>query len=100
MAELNISTDQNPNTHDFGFLQANPAGKVFIKNKRVCLIGDLANPDADCDEDDAPIHCVPYAIDGSSRVFILNIGVHRHDDKRACGATTIADSSNSKVFAG
>ena len=101
MAEKAISIDLDPNTHGRGFLLANPAQiKVFIKNFRVCLFGDQAQPDSDCDDDHPPIHCTPFAIEGSFKVFIKNIGVHRHGDLRACEATTIAFPFNSKVFAG
>lgn len=94
-----ISTDQDPNTDGAGFLQANPAQlKVFIKNFRVCLFGDLAQSDSLCDDGDS--HCYPFAIEGSFKVHILGLGVHKHDGLRACGATTIAFPFNSKVFAG
>ena len=96
-----ISTDLDPNTHGLGFLQANPLQlKVFIKNFRVCLFGDLAQPDDECHPESPPIHCTPFAIEGSFKVHILGLGVHRHDDLRACDATTIAYPFNSKVFAG
>ena len=94
-----ISTHLDPNTHGAGFLQARQL-KVFIKNFKVCLSGDLALQDLECHPDNPPIHCAPAAIDGSSKVYILGIGVHRHDDRRACDATTIAFPFNSKVFAG
>ena len=99
MAEQAIATDQDVNTHGAGFLQARQL-KVFIKNFKVCLRGDLALQDLECHPDNPPIHCAPAAIDGSSKVYILGIGVHRHDDRRACDATTIAFPFNSKVFAG
>ena len=93
-----ISTDLDPNTHGAGWLQSTLQNKVFIENFRVSLFGDQAQPDSDCDDDHPPIHCTPFAIQGSSKVFILNIGVHRNDDLRACGAKTVA--INAKVFAG
>jgi hypothetical protein len=96
-----ISTDQDTNTDGEGFLQAHPAQlKVFIKNFRVCLFGDFALQDLECKPDSPLIHCAPAAIEGSFKVFIKNIGVHRHGDLRACEATTIAFPFNSKVFAG
>lgn len=98
MGQQAISTDLDPNTHGAGFLQALIQNKVFIENFRVCVRGDIATEDSNCDDDHPPIHCTPNAIQGSSKVFILNIGVHRDDDKRACGAKTIA--SVTKVFAG
>ena len=96
-----ISTDQDPNTDGAGFLQANPLQlKVFIKNFRVCLFGDFGLADLECDEDNPPTHCTPDAIEGSFKVHILGLGVHRHDDLRTCDATTVAFPFNSKVFAG
>jgi uncharacterized Zn-binding protein involved in type VI secretion len=123
MAELNIATDGDPNTHGLGNLEANPLQtKVYVGGARVCLgppstgvqsiarlvppgwatggvaVGDFASPDSDCDDDHPPTHCFPYATQGSSQVFIKGIGVHRGGDGRWCGATTVA--KNGKVFAG
>lgn len=96
-----LSLDQDPNTHGLGFLQAAPFQlKVFVRNFRVCLWGDQGLPDADCDEDNPPIHCTPDAIEGSTKVFISGIGVHRDGDLRSCGATTVSYPFNSKVFVG
>ena len=61
-------------------------------------VGDFASPDLDCHPDDAPTHCLPYAITGSAKVFVQGIGVHRATDRRWCGAVTVA--KNIKVFAG
>ena len=103
MATQAISTHLDPNTHGEGWLQAIHNYKVFTNNTRICVFGDPAFRDRRC-SDKRPRHCYPWAISGSTKVFIKNIPVHRVADLRLCGARTISfflsGGSNIKVFAG
>ena len=104
MALYTVATDLDPNSHEAGSVEATQI-KVFIKNFRVCLLGDPAGSDLQCSPL-RPQHCAPNVIQGSLKVFIQGRGVHRHGDHRVCGATTTIgfpkslEESNTKVFAG
>jgi hypothetical protein len=104
MASLNIAVLGSPCDHEAGLLGESvpPQTKIFINNITVATFGTPAAPDLICYDPDNedPRHCAPAAITGSDKVFINNIGVHRQAGLRECGAVTIADGLNPKVFAG
>ena len=100
MAIRTISTGADPNSHGAGLLIPSQI-KVNCRGIPITLFGDLSLPDANCDDDHPPIHCVPIVITSSARVFTQSRGVHRRGDKRACGAVTVENpAGNIKVFAG
>lgn len=92
MSEL-ISVLGDKNSHNNGSLLAsNNSGKVFIGGIKVVYVGSSATPD-DLD------HPNPSAATGSGKVFAEGNKIHRNNDLRDCGASTIV-SGQSKVFAG
>ena len=100
MGLRSISTGGDPNSHGAGFLIPSQI-KVNCRGIPIILFGDFSLPDANCDDDHPPIHCVPIAITSSVKVFTQGRGVHRRADKRACGALTVlSPTGNIKVYAG
>lgn len=98
MAEL-IAVMGSTNTHVLGDLSAdNNSGKVFIGGIKVVYVGSHAAPDLLCFTVGPP-HCDPVATTGSTKVFGEGIAIHRHNDGRICGASTVVNEQ-SKVFAG
>lgn len=87
----------DPNSHGAGDLIADNPRTVFINNIPVIEHSDPAAPDALCPPVGPP-HCNPETAEGSPDVFVYNNPVHRHDDSRICGATTIV-VNQSTVFA-
>lgn len=86
----------DPNTHGGGnLIPANPQ-TVYIEGKNVIEHQDPAFPDSFCP---AGPHCNPATAEGSASVFVYGKPVHRHDDLRICGATTIV-TNQSTVWAG
>jgi len=78
----------DPNSHGGGELIADNPQTVFINNIPVIEHDDPANPDSFCP---APLHCNPETAEGSPNVFVYGKPVHRQDDDRVCGATTIVE---------
>lgn len=84
------------NTHGGGnLIPANPR-TVFVEGINVIEHDDPAAPDGLCP---APPHCSPGTAEGSESVFVYGNPVHRHDDRRICGATTIV-TNQSSVYSG
>lgn len=79
-----VQGDQN--THGGGDLIADNPQTVFINFIPVIEHEDPAAPDSLCP---ASPHCNPSTSEGSLDVFVYNKPIHRHDDFRICGATTI-----------
>lgn len=90
------AVDGDPNTHGAGELIPDNPKTVFINNKAVIEHDDPAAPDTLCFTVGAP-HCNPETAEGSPNVFVYSKPVHRHDDSRICGATTIVEGQ-STVF--
>jgi uncharacterized Zn-binding protein involved in type VI secretion len=91
-----IAVEGDENTHTGGELIAaggSAPKKVFIAGKAVIVHPSPAEQDIS--------HPQPLTdtAEGSSKVFIYGLPIHRHGDLRVCGATTIA-TGQSKVFAG
>lgn len=84
------------NTHGAGDLIADNPKTVFINKIPVIEHEDPAAPDSLCYVSGAP-HCSPDTAEGSPNVFVYGKPVHRHDDSRICGATTIV-INQSTVF--
>ena len=87
----------DPNSHGGGELIAANPQTVFINNLPVIDHGPTpANADALC-----PLpggHCNPETAEGSPNVFYYFNPVHRMQDSRVCGATTVVQSQ-ANVFA-
>jgi uncharacterized Zn-binding protein involved in type VI secretion len=98
MPSQNIAVTWDMNTHGLGSILPGENQRVFANGITVSVTGDLALPDSDCKPDSPPIHCTPNVIWGSSKVFVQGIGVHRANDRRACGAKTV--QMPRRVFAG
>ncbi len=93
MGEL-VAVFGDQNSHGAGDLQAsNNSDKVFIQGKRVVMIDSTALIDGSG-------HGVSLvnAATGSAKVFVQGIKVHRNNDTRYCGASTIV-TNQSKVYA-
>jgi uncharacterized Zn-binding protein involved in type VI secretion len=89
-----IAVEGDENTHGDGQLIASGGSspqKVKINGKSVIVHPSPAQPDLFG-------HPLPPTdtAEGSGKVFIYGLPVHRHGDLRQCGATTIA-SGQSKV---
>lgn len=98
MSEL-ISVQGDPNSHINGELLANNnSGKFFINGKKVVYLNSNSDPDLLCIPIGPP-HCNPESIGHSNKVFSEGIPIHRNNDARICGATTIV-LGNTKVFSG
>jgi uncharacterized Zn-binding protein involved in type VI secretion len=93
-----IAVEGDPNTHSGGELIAANTGTIYINGKKVIEHSDPANPDALCIPIGAP-HCNPATSNGSSTVFVYGNPIHRQDDSRVCGATTVV-TNQSTVYAG
>lgn len=98
MAELIAVLGSNNSDGGGPLLADNNSGKFFIGGIKVVYLGSHASPDALCIPVGPP-HCDPYATTASSKVFSEGIAVHRNNDSRVCGASTIV-AEQSKVFAG
>ena len=63
---------------------------VFVNNKNVVVVGckGLVGDNALHDEIEVT------AASGSPDIFIYNIKLHRHDDLRECGATTVVEGQD------
>lgn len=91
-----VAVEDDGNTHGGGnLIPANPK-TVYVEGKPVIEHEDPAAPDGLCP---ASPHCSPNTSGGSGTVFVYGNPIHRHDDGRICGATTIV-SGQSTVFAG
>ena len=98
MAEL-WAVDGDPNTDGGGGLIPDHASTVYVNNKLVIVHGpDHANPDDSCIPAGPP-HCDPMTDGGSGTVFCYGFAVHRNNDPRVCGATTVV-VGQSTVFVG
>lgn len=94
-----VSVIGDPNTDGGGSLNAsNNTGKVFVNGLKVVYLNSTAQPDSLCIVFGGD-HCQPFASSASSKVFGEGIAIHRNDDMRACGASTIV-IGNTKVYAG
>ena len=92
-----VAVKDDPNTHGAGnLIPANPR-TVFVEGINVIEHGDPAAPDALCPPLGGP-HCAPGTSGGSPDVFVYGNPIHRKDDGRACGATTVV-VKQSTVFA-
>lgn len=92
-----IAVKDDQNTHIGGELLASGGSspqKVFINGKPVIVHPSPAKPDL-------LFHPLPPTdtAEGSGKVFIYGLPVHRNGDKRLCGASTVV-TGQSKVFAG
>lgn len=90
-----VSIQGNPNTHGGGALIADNPQTVAVVSIPVIELIDPASPDSFCP---IPPHCNPESSSGSPNVFVYNNPIHRDQDSRICGATTIVDSQTT-VFA-
>ncbi len=86
----------DPNTHGGGSLIAENPQTVFVNSIPVIEHEDPANPDSLCP---ASPHCNPKTAEGAPSTFVYGNPVHRHDDDRICGATTVVELQ-SNVFVG
>jgi uncharacterized Zn-binding protein involved in type VI secretion len=92
-----IAVEGDENTHGGGALIAaggSSPGKVTINGKAVIVHPSPAQPDNFG-------HPAPptATAEGSDKVLVYGLPVHRHDDLRECGARTIA-TGQSKVSVG
>lgn len=98
MSEL-ISVLGSKNSHgNGGLLASNNSGKFFIGGAKVVYVGSSSAPDDLCIPIGPP-HCDPVSTTGSTKVFSEGIAIHRNNDLRVCGATTIV-TEHSKVYSG
>jgi hypothetical protein len=89
----------DPNTHGNGELIPNHANNVYVEGKLVIVHGpDHSNPDALCPPAGPP-HCDPMTAQGAPSTYAYGLPVHRQDDTRICGATTVV-TNESTVFVG
>jgi uncharacterized Zn-binding protein involved in type VI secretion len=87
MAEL-WAVDGDPNTDGGGGLIPAHGSTVKINGLAVIVHGpDHANPDDSCPVDE--VHCDPMTAAGSGTVKCYGLPVHRNNDARVCGATTV-----------
>ena len=86
----------DPNTHSGGQLIAANPQTVFVNSIPVIEHEDPAQPDSLCP---ASPHCNPKTAEGAPSVFVYSNPVHRHDDDRICGATTVVELQTN-VFVG
>ena len=86
----------DPNTHGGGQLIAENPQTVFVNGIPVIEHEDPSQPDSLCP---APPHCNPKTAEGAPSVFVYGNPVHRQDDDRICGATTVVQLQ-SNVFVG
>lgn len=90
-----VSVKGDKNTDGNGDLLADTQSKVKIGGKLVVCVTSNASQDDLC-----PVvggeHCNPKAVQGSSKVKIAGLSIHRDGDLRSCGATTIV-TGQSKV---
>ncbi len=83
------AVEGDPNSHGGGELIAENPQTVFINNIPVIdHAPDPAQADSYCP---APGHCNPETAEGSPNVFYYFNPVHRMEDERICGATTIVE---------
>lgn len=92
-----ISVKDDPNDEQQGAL-INSQSTVFAGNILIIVKDDSAQPDKVFIDNHTPPHDNPKAIQGSSNVFVANKPVHRKDDMRICGASTVV-VGQSTVFA-
>lgn len=91
-----VAVKNDPNTHGGGnLIPANPQ-TVYVEGKPVIEHEDPAQPDSLCP---ASPHCNPATANGSGTVFVYGNPIHRHNDGRICGATTVV-TNQSSVWAG
>lgn len=90
-----VATEGDPNTHGGGGLIAGNPQTVLINNIPVIEYSDPAVPDSLCP---LPPHCNPASASGSENVFVYSNPIHRQQDIRVCGATTVVGNQNN-VFA-
>lgn len=93
-----VALEGDPNTHGSGGLIAGNPKTVRIGGIPVIEHADPAQPDSLCFSSGPP-HCNPGTAGGSSSVFVYNNPIHRNNDARVCGATTVVESQGT-VFAG
>lgn len=86
------------NTHGNGSLIATNPQTVFVNSIPVIEVEDDSNPDDDCFPVGPP-HCNPYTTTGAPSTFVYGNPVHRHEDERVCGATTVVELQTN-VFVG
>lgn len=92
-----ISVKDDPNDEQQGEL-INSQSTVYAENILIIIKDDNANPDKIFIDDHISPHDNPKAIQGSPSVFVANKPVHRKDDMRICGASTVV-VGQSTVFA-
>jgi hypothetical protein len=93
------AVDGDKNTHGDGDLIPNHANNVYVEGKLVIVHGpDHSNPDALCIPVGPP-HCDPMTDQGAPSTYAYGLPVHRQDDLRVCGATTVV-TNESTVFVG
>lgn len=90
-----VAVKDDPNTGGGGDLIPDNPQTVFINNIPVIEHQDPAKPDGSCP---ASPHCNPETAEGSPDVFVYNNPLHRMDDSRICGHTTVV-THQSTVFA-
>lgn len=92
MSEL-VAVEGDKESHGHGELDpSNNNSKFFVQGKRIALVGSNAAGD---DEHHTSDETKPS--EGSSKLFVSGIKVHRNNDKRSCGASTIV-SEQSKLY--
>ena len=79
------AVENDLNSHGGGDLIAQNPKTVFCENKNVIHEKNPAGPDALV----KGVHSSPAAVNGSANVFVYSQKAHRHNDKRACGASTV-----------
>jgi uncharacterized Zn-binding protein involved in type VI secretion len=83
MSEL-VAVKGDPESHGGGALHAdNTGGKMFAGGIEVVVVGSSADTDN-------LFHPNPAAATGSGKLWVNGNMIHRNNDSRTCGASTIA----------
>lgn len=78
-----VALDGSINSHGSGEIHST-IKSIIIEGKYITVVGDPASSDSN-----VPPHSNTSPSTGSSTVFAQGKKVHRKDDERECGATTV-----------
>ncbi len=87
-----------------GYLSSHGAGAIVcsvrglrVGGVEVAAVGDSASPDSLCPTLHGA-HCSPSPTTGSTKLIIKGVAVHRVDDLRSCGGTTVGGPNKLTVL--